>query len=148
MRRGLTYAGGIMAAALAVCGVAAAQNQTIDDYVRGLLLEMATEDGETLPGEIETAEMETTDSFEVTFSIDPEKTYYVFGACDDDCTDVDISVTDSTGDFVDYDEEADDAPMLLILPDDAGDELIVTLHMIECETDTCIGGIGVFEADF
>lgn len=141
---------GILAAciaALATAGAAAAQDITINDYVRGLVAGMA-DAGETLAGSILLEEISEGDSFTHTFTLDPEKSYFVYGACDDDCSDIDMLGEDADGGWVDEDLEEDDMPILIVLPGESGDSLTVTLDMVACETDVCVFGIGLYETEF
>ena len=139
---GLVAAG---AAALALTGVAVAQ-QTINDYVRELV-EMSPDDGETLIDDIRLTELDVYDSDEFIFDIDPEKTYYVYGACDDDCSDIDLEAHDEDEVWVDSDDESDDVPMLIIMPGESGEELHVVVSLEDCDVDTCVVGVGVYEVD-
>ncbi len=149
MRRGIFRAAGIAAAAaIALAGVAIAQdpNDDIEAYVRSLIQDMATEEGEDLSGEIETAELSVGETADFTFSIDPDAVLYVYGACDDDCTDVDLYAYDEDGEEFESDTLEDDAPMLLILPGDAGEEITLTVELLNCETESCVVGVGIFVA--
>lgn len=134
------------AAALAMAGAAAAQGVTINDYVRGLVAEMADE-GETLVGSIILGEISEGESFTHTFRLDPEKSYFVYGACDDDCGDIDLLGEDADGEWVDEDAEDDYTPILIVLPGESGDSLTVTLDLAVCDTDICVVGMGLYEAD-
>jgi len=131
------------AAALALCGVAAAQEQTINDYVRSLVEGRANPD-ETLI-DLQLEEVEAGDSVELFFDIDPDATYFVYGACDGDCSDLDLSAHDADDLPVDDDDEDDDSPMLLIISGESGDELHVVVDLVDCEAETCVVGVGVYE---
>lgn len=132
------------AAALTLSGVAIAQEQTISGYVRMLITETA-DAGEMLVDDIQIEELEEDGSTEFYFDIDPDKTYFVYGACDDDCSDIDLEAHDADEAFVDSDTEDDDAPMLTILPGESGDELHVVVSLSACETDVCVVGVGLYE---
>lgn len=135
------------AAMLAVCvaPLALAQQDTINDHVRDMIEEMAGADSQ-LVGEIRLDELEPDGSAEFIFNVDPEKMYFVYGACDDDCYDIDLFAHDASEAAIDADEEEDAAPYLMILPGDAADELHVVIGLAECETDTCVVGVGLYEA--
>lgn len=140
---------GIFAAAffaLGVTGVANAQGQTINEYVVEMVEERA-DPGETLVGDIIFDEIPEGESATYTFNINPRKSYFVYGACDDDCSDIDLTGQDSDGELVDFDEEEDDIPLLIIMPGDTGRKLTVTLDMAACETDVCVYGIGLYEVE-
>jgi len=132
------------AAALVLSGAAIAQEQTISDYVRGMIA-ARPDDDERLVGDIVLDEIAETESLDVSFAIDPDKTYFVYAACDDDCVDIDMVAVDSDGLPVDYDEEDDSEPLLMILPGEAGEELRVAVDMIACETDVCVVGVALYE---
>ena len=123
-----------------------AQELTIEDYVRGLITDNAAPD-ETLIGGVQIRELEEGDDAEISYRLDPEKMYVVYGACDDDCTDFDLLAEDGDGEEVDSDEEDDDAPLLMILPGEAGDQLTIRAHMSTCDADVCVLGVGLYESD-
>ncbi len=138
---------GILAAsvaALVATGVAVAQDLTINEYVVQMVAERA-DPGETLVGDIVFDEIEEGESATYTFKLNPRKSYFVYGACDDDCSDIDLFGEDSNGDVVDLDDEDDDIPLLLVLPGESGRSLTVTLDMTACETDVCVYAIGLYE---
>ncbi len=125
--------------------LALAQQGTINDYVRGTIAEMAGVDSRLI-GEIRLDELELDESAEFVFDIDPEKMYFVYGACDDDCYDIDLYAHDASEEAIDADEEEDAAPYLVIMPGAAADELHVVVGLADCETDTCVVGVGLYEA--
>lgn len=137
---------GLATMALLAAAPAFPQPQTIEDYVRGLITENAEPD-ETLIGGVQIHELEEGDDAEISYQLDPEKMYVVYGACDDDCSDFDLVAEDGDGDWVDSDEEDDDAPVLMILPGEAGDQLTVRVHMSACDADVCVFGVGLYESD-
>ena len=137
---------GLAAMALAVTAPAFPQTQTIEDYVRSLITENVDPD-EHLVGRIETRELEEGDETWLVYNLDPEKFYFVYGACDDDCGDLDLVAEDAEGEMVDSDEESDDAPVLLILPGDTGDTLHIRATMGNCEVDVCVLAVGVYEQE-
>ena len=102
----------LLACAVALAAVTApfavAQQDTINDYVRAMVDGFADVD-ETLVGDIQLEELEIDASAEFVFDIDPEKTYFVYSACDDDCFDIDLYGQDADEDLVDADDEDDDA---------------------------------------
>jgi len=126
-------------------GAASAQDQTINDYVRGLVDFMSDVD-ETLVGDIQVEELEIDQSTEFVFDIDPEKMYFVYGACDDDCYDIDLLAQDADEGLVNADEEDDATPVMGILPGESGDQLHIVVTLVDCETETCVVGVGLYEA--
>lgn len=140
---------GILAAsvvALVAAGVAVAQDLTINEYVVQLVEERA-DPGETLVGDIIFDEIPEGESATYTFNINPRKSYFVYGACDDDCYDIDLLGEDRDGELVDLDDEDDDIPLLIIMPGETGRSLTVTLDMAGCDTDVCVYGIGLYEVE-
>ena len=135
------------AAALGCCGAAIAQEQTINDYVISLIEDIAEEGTETLVEDIGLTELYAGDSDEFAFDLEPDKSYTVYGACDDDCADIDLVAYNSDGDIVASDEVEDDLPILNIAPGDSGDSIHIEIVMVECETDVCVAGVGLYERD-
>jgi len=132
------------AAVMALAGIAYAQERTLADSVRDRVASMA-DPGEELVGDIQIGEIANDDSIDYTFRIDPAKTYWVYGACDDDCTDIDMMASDASGEMVDADVADDDAPLLKIAPGSAGDRLTVSIGMASCDTEVCVTGVGLYE---
>ena len=139
-----------LACAIALAAVTApfavAQQGTINDYVRAMVDGFADVD-ETLVGDIQLEELEIDASTEFVFDIDPEKTYFVYSACDDDCFDIDLYGHDADEELVDADDEDDATPILVVMPGASGDELHVIVGLVDCETETCVVGVGLYEAD-
>ncbi len=67
-------------------------------------------------------------------------TYRVFAVCDNDCSDVDMEVYDSAGDFVGRDVAVNDNPYVEITP--AADGVVYArIWLAACEAEPCyIGG--------
>jgi hypothetical protein len=139
----------LLACAAALAAVTApfavAQQDTINDYVRAMVDGFADVD-ETLVGDIQLEELKIDASTEFVFDIDPEKTYFVYSACDDDCFDIDLYGHDADEELVDADDEDDANPILMILPGQSGDELHVIVELVDCDTETCVVGVGLYEA--
>lgn len=124
-----------------------AQEQTVNAYVRGMIASAADQD-RALVGDVMIGEIAEGGRLEYTFIISPSKTYVVYGACDDDCSNIDLRGSDASGRQVDMDLDADDVPILLIERGASDDRLTVTLEMAACETEVCVTGVGLFETDF
>ena len=139
-----------LACAVALAAVTApfavAQQGTINDYVRAMVDGFADVD-ETLVGDIQLEELEIDASTEFVFDIDPKKTYFVYSACDEDCFDIDLYGHDADEELVDADDEDDATPILVAMPGASGDELHVIVELVDCETETCVVGVGLYEAD-
>jgi len=99
----------LVAGAAALAGIAAplalGQEQTINDYVRSLIADYADPDERLV--DIQLDELEQHDTAEYIFDIDPDKTYFVYGACDDDCYDIDLEAHTEEEDTVSIDDEDD-----------------------------------------
>lgn len=62
--------------------------------------------------------------------------YRIYGACDIDCSDVDMELYDANGEFVDRDIATDDAPYVQITPSQTGRHY-VRLWLAQCESEPC-----------
>jgi hypothetical protein len=69
--------------------------------------------------------------------------YLVTGACDQDCTDVDISVANEAGTLIARDEKSDALPEVLVVPS-ANGKYTVTVTVVECSNEPCYFGLGIF----
>ena len=68
----------------------------------------------------------------VTFNLSAGGTYVLIGACDENCSDLDMIVRDSSGNEVGRDEEPDDVPMVIV--DGArGGRYTVDVGMVTCQ---------------
>lgn len=135
---------GLAAMALVAAAPAFPQTKRIEDYVRSLITDNVDPD-EKLVGRIEISQLQESNQTSVTVHIDPSKMYIVYGACDDDCDDLDLVAEDSDGEEVDSDQQSDDAPMMLIYPGAAGDELTIWATMNSCSADACVLAVAVYE---
>ena len=120
-----------LACAVALAAVTApfavAQQGTINDYVRAMVDGFADVD-ETLVGDIQLEELEIDASAEFVF-------------------DIDLYGHDADEELVDADDEDDATPILVVMPGASGDELHVIVELVDCETETCVVGVGLYEAD-
>lgn len=70
------------------------------------------------------------------------KSYQIVGACDQDCTDVDLSVRNAAGQFVGSDYSLDDHPVVNIRP--AFDQTyVVRMSMAACSHEPCFAAARV-----
>lgn len=79
-----------------------------------------------------------------TFALAENTKYLITGACDTDCSDVDIIVEDANGDVVVKDDTEDDVPVVTIETKAAG-QYTVNVYMYTCETKTCYFGFGLMK---
>jgi hypothetical protein len=69
--------------------------------------------------------------------------YYVMGACDNDCSDLDLILLDANGNEVDSDLLADDAPIVGVTPG-GGATYSATVRMVTCSAEPCRYGVGIW----
>ena len=66
--------------------------------------------------------------------------YIIFGACDNDCTDVDLKILDASGNTVMQDIAVDDRPVLLFTARNSG-KYRVEVIMASCSANPCRYGV-------
>ena len=136
----------ISAAALLLAAVpAAAQGWT---SLRELLLEQATTTMATkgfLPvGDLYEGGLDDDGSERIVLTLDRGVEVVLFGFCDYDCKDLDLTLYDDAGDVVGADVLTDDAPLLQLTPARKGNyRLVVT--MADCTAEPCRYGVQAFE---
>jgi hypothetical protein len=129
----------VLMAALLLTGCAG----THSDYVRSALAETAT--GELL-GDLIVDELPEGGWIEYTLSVDEPGFYRIDGACDIDCSDIDLQVYDTDGELLFEDTASDDLPQLAFDTDGAV-SFVVAIRMVACATETCVFGLGLY-SDF
>ena len=107
-----------------VYDIAAGEDYTLQNYIIGAL----NDDG--------------TDSW--TFPLDAGTSYLITGACDTDCSDLDIVVTDENGNTVAQDQTTDDIPVVQFTTRGSGRHT-VEITMYACSANPCYFGFGIFE---
>jgi hypothetical protein len=78
-----------------------------------------------------------------TFRFDQGSEYGITGACDEDCSDLDIVVEDANGNVMASDEADDDFPVVFFTPRSGGN-YTVNVKMYSCSQQPCYFGFGVF----
>ena len=78
-----------------------------------------------------------------TFYFDRDMDYIISAVCDNDCSDIDMVLSNDKGKEVASDTESDDTPVLEFSPPKSGSYKIV-IKMYECSTNPCYYGIGIF----
>jgi hypothetical protein len=78
-----------------------------------------------------------------TFTFDQGTSYVITGACDEDCTDLDIVVEDANGNVMTSDEADDDLPFVEFSPNRSG-SYTVNVKMYTCVEEPCYFGFGIF----
>jgi hypothetical protein len=82
-----------------------------------------------------------TEAFTVTLSGGSD--YFFFGACDNDCSDLDLTLFDAAGNQVATDIETDDTPVVHVAPSRNG-TYRVRITMASCSAEPCRYGVGIF----
>jgi hypothetical protein len=80
-----------------------------------------------------------------TFNLSAGGTYVLIGVCDENCSDLDLIVRDSSGNEVGRDEEPDDTP-IVIVEGARGGRYTVEVGMVTCEGN-CNWGVRAYSAD-
>lgn len=133
------------AALLLVMGAAYAQ-ETTSDHVSHAVKALAQKN-ETLVGSVETAEIGEDEISEFVFPIDPGKTYYILGVCDDDCSDIDLEAFNAAGASVGEDASPTELPQIHIPAGKSGAEIHVIVTMVTCNAEICVTGVGLFQSN-
>jgi hypothetical protein len=82
-----------------------------------------------------------TDSW--TFSFNKGTQYMIIGACDTDCSDIDMTIKDESGSVVASDTADDDVPIVRFTAGGSG-RLTVETKMYTCTGNPCYFGFGIF----
>jgi hypothetical protein len=80
---------------------------------------------------------------DLTVELDAGTEYYLIGACDEDCTDVDLALYAPSGGKLDEDVETDDFPVVRVKPARSG-TYRVRASMASCSAEPCRYGVGVY----
>lgn len=78
-----------------------------------------------------------------TLNFEKGTSYKIVGACDKDCSDLDIEVMDGS-DVLTRDILTDDAPIVNFTPKASG-QLRIKVTMAKCSDEPCFFGFGVFQ---
>lgn len=125
---------------------AAAQQDAWTQQVRRYLQEAGRhfeEQGYTLTHHIYTGTLNDGGTEIVELDLDIGTDYEIIGACDDDCTDLDLTLYDGSGEVVDSDLLDDSFPMVSVTVIRSG-SFTVEVSMANCSSEPCRYGIGVF----
>jgi hypothetical protein len=79
----------------------------------------------------------------VSVNLDIGTTYQIVGACDTDCSDLDLVLYDPNGNEIDNDLQLDDYPVVAVTPSRSG-QYRVKVMMAKCSAEPCRYGLGVF----
>jgi hypothetical protein len=69
--------------------------------------------------------------------------YVIAGACDRDCSDLDFTLYDENGNYIDSDTGSDDFPIVEVTPQWTG-PFTLKVHMYQCSVNPCHWGVGVY----
>lgn len=128
-----------------VPGTAAAQDQW-EQQVRAMLRESAKQfedEGYELTHRIYTGSLNDDEGENVTLELEIGTEYYIVGACDTDCSDLDLTLYDAGGNQVDIDTLMDDFPIVEVTPSRSG-TYNVRVYMASCSVEPCRYGLGSF----
>jgi len=70
------------------------------------------------------------------------RNYRIYGACDADCSDMDLEIYDTNGDLADQDIAEDDTPYVQLTPARGG-RYLVRVWLAQCENEPCALGVRV-----
>ena len=139
----------IFLAAVAAAAAAPAPAHAQDEWtqqVRRYLQQYGSRfeaEGYTLTHRIYTGALNDDASERVQLDLDIGTEYQIIGACDNDCSDVDLTLYDGNGNVVDSDLLADDVPIVSVTVTRSGNFTVV-VSMASCSAEPCRYGIGVF----
>lgn len=134
---------------LAIVGVTAqvstphAQDRWVVDVKRQIV--QAAQGWDFAPA-LHTGALRQNQSVNVTFHLEAGNSYRIIGACDVDCSDVDLKLNDPSGREVDSDTETDDFPVVAASPREDG-EYTVKVIMAQCKKAPCRFGVGALIKD-
>ncbi len=78
----------------------------------------------------------------IVLNVQGGQNYRIYGACDQDCSDVDMEVYDSDGNLVERDIGYDDTPFVQITPRASG-RIYARIWLAACENEPCVVGVRV-----
>ncbi|MEW5928137.1 MAG: hypothetical protein AB1941_11680 [Gemmatimonadota bacterium] len=87
--------------------------------------------------------LDDAESEDLTVELEAGTEYYLVGACDEDCSDVDLALYNRSGGLVGQDVEEDDYPVLHVEPARAG-TYTIRATMAACSEEPCRYGVGVY----
>jgi hypothetical protein len=134
------------AAVLIASAAAFSTQDQWEEQVRAQLRRAASsyeEQGYTMTHRIYTGSLRDGGSTTVTLSLQTGKQYQIIGACDNDCTDLDLVLFDGRGNQIDIDVLDDDIPIVETGVSRSG-EFRVEVRMANCTANPCRFGVGAF----
>lgn len=113
---------------------------------RQLYLHRVSLDLDDLTHEVGIGQLARGDTHDWTFTAEGPGTYRVLAVCDNDCSDIDLTLFDMDGNQIDFDVETDDYPWVDTAKLAAGTsrQFRVQVAMASCSADPCRYAIAVF----
>lgn len=143
--RSMVVVASFVMAAIAGAGVAAADGISA---VRERLTAAADASFQQLARDFEIVEAATGQVGQTTFEPAVGTSYFVYGACDDNCTNIDLDLADSNDSwFTEADRRPDATPVVMIPSSDSPRVIMISLDMVACATATCTMGIGIYSVE-
>jgi hypothetical protein len=99
--------------------------------------------GYSMTHRIFTGSLDNGESEFVEVNLDIGTLYQIMGACDNDCTDLDLTLYDPAGREIDSDLEVDDYPVVSAEPQRSS-TFRVKVTMARCSAEPCRYGIAIF----
>jgi hypothetical protein len=99
--------------------------------------------GYAMSHQILTGSLDNGESEMVEVTLDIGTLYQIMGACDNDCSDLDLTLYDRAGREIDSDLQVDDYPVVSVEPGRTA-TYRVKVTMARCTAEPCRYGIGIF----
>ena len=144
--------GALCVSALAASGPLTAQTEleALDEWEREAQWQLfqyrQSLELEDLTHEVGLGSLDEGESTEFVFSVEGPGDYRALAVCDNDCTDVDLTLYDLDGSMIDQDIELDDFPYVDtgVLGSGVTQRFVVEVSMPACEVEPCRFAIAVF----
>jgi hypothetical protein len=137
----------VLAVLACVPSLAAAQIKQLDRYqrtvyaqFRGLAQQSSLGD---MTHEIYMGELADDATASLSVTLDAGTDYMIVGVCDEDCTDLDLTLFSGSREL-DTDVEDDDTPIVSVTPTSTG-TFRVSVSMAACSSSPCRFGVAVYE---
>jgi hypothetical protein len=141
----------ILVASLALSGVAIAPTAFAQsgEYIRQLASQLSSARSSYVPNNYSLVTgpdndiLSQGDSDDYNVTLQGGRSYKLIGVCDNDCTDLDITLYDSDGDVVDRDLLDDDKPVVSV-SGKSGGRYRMNVSMAKCSTGSCYYSVAVY----
>jgi len=107
--------------------------------------ELMSEAGFSRVGSYRTGAIDGGSSERVSFTLQAGVSYQFLGVCDNDCSDLDLTLYDPRGTSIATDVELDDTPLLSITAGQSG-TYSLEVKMIDCDVSPCFYGVGLWSS--